>query len=82
VQKGKTRFWLVYGLILLGTGFALLAKTWPEWIELAIHADPDDGNGSFEGGAAAAVGLVLMAFLSAPQGGPVLAAADHPDREV
>ena len=33
---------------LVSTGLLLLTLAWPDWLELALHVDPDGGNGAAE----------------------------------
>jgi hypothetical protein len=44
-----------------------MAALWPDWIETALRADPDNGDGLFEWGAAAVVGAVVIVLISAQQ---------------
>ena len=66
MKVSRGRLVLLCGLVMLGTALALMAVLWPNWIETALLADPDGGDGLFEWGAAAALGALVMVCVSAP----------------
>ncbi len=44
----STRLWAKAGLALLSTILFTLTLAWPEWLEIVLRIDPDDGNGAAE----------------------------------
>ena len=42
------RFWLAAAAFSVSTVLFALTATWPNWIELLFHTDPDQGSGRLE----------------------------------
>jgi hypothetical protein len=51
--------WIQTGLAMLSAVIALLMISWPDWIEIAFHIDPDGHSGVAEWGVA--LGLLIAA---------------------
>ena len=59
-MKVRKRFFMEAGLAVV-FGFAfLITFLWPDWIELAFGANPDQGSGEAEWGIAAILGLITI----------------------
>lgn len=57
----STRFWVEAGLALLSSMLFMLTLAWPEWLEIVLRVDPDDGNGAAEWAVVALCALVALA---------------------
>lgn len=44
----RPRFWIESVMSMASFVLALMTLVWRDWIELAFHVDPDQGNGSIE----------------------------------
>jgi hypothetical protein len=44
----RARFWLEIAILGVSVALWLATLIWPDWIELAFHVDPDEGDGSLE----------------------------------
>lgn len=63
LRRGTSpKLWLE--LLLVGACFALLLCTvvWPNWIEIVLGIDPDQGDGSVEKLIVVATGVATVAF--------------------
>lgn len=55
------RFWLEAALAVLSVALGIATILTPDWAEVLLHVDPDQGNGTFE--IAVTLGAFAVAFL-------------------
>jgi len=62
----RVRFWLESTLGGISATLFLLTLVWPDWIELTLKINPDQGSGSAEWAIAAALAIAAIcnAFLA------------------
>jgi len=60
----STRFWVEAGLALFSSLLLMLTLVWPEWLELVLRIDPDDGNGAAERAVVTLCALVALAAVA------------------
>jgi hypothetical protein len=66
MRQAGNRFWVEAGLGSISGILFVATLTWPDWLELVLHVDPDGGNGAVEWAVLAvfAVVCVICLFLA------------------
>lgn len=62
-MQPKTRLALEIALAVVFAAIFIATAFWPDWIELAFGANPDEGSGEFEWAIVAISGLLAVASI-------------------